>query len=234
MRRNLLVLSAIVVALTLMLAAGIMNFAQRRRAEQARMQGMKMDLVPDNGQTGAATSNAPPADDAATDADLDIPENPNTTPLDGKQARNFTLEDLHGQKVSLASFKGRPLVVDFWATWCGPCKIEIPWFEKLHDQYAGQGLEILGVSSDDLDKGDPAKLFTEKRDISDFATKMGMNYPVLIDADSIADQWGGLDALPTTFFIDRNGKIVASTVGLAPRDEIEADIRKAIGSGASS
>jgi cytochrome c biogenesis protein CcmG/thiol:disulfide interchange protein DsbE len=57
---------------------------------------------------------------------------------------------------------------------------------------------------------------------------------VLIDADSIADQWGGLDALPTTFFIDRNGKIVASTVGLAPRDEIEADIRKAIGSGASS
>lgn len=217
-------------ALTLMLAAGVMNFAQRRRAEQATMQAMKMDLVPDNGQTGVA-SDVPPADDAAMDAD--IPENPNTTPLNGKLAQNFALENLSGQKVLLSSYRGRPLVVDFWATWCGPCKIEIPWFEKLHDQYASQGLEILGVSSDDLDKGDPAKLFTEKRDISDFATKMGMNYPVLIDAQSVEDQWGGLDALPTTFFIDRNGRIVASTVGLAPRDEIEADIKKAIGGGAS-
>jgi peroxiredoxin len=234
LRRNFLVLSAIVVALALMLAAGAMNYAQRRRAEQARSQAMKMDLVPDNGQTGAG-SDAPPSADAAADAamEAEIPENPNTTPLDGKHAPNFTLEDLHGQKVSLASFKGRPLVVDFCATWCGPCKIEIPWFEKLHDQYSSQGLEIIGVSADDLDKGDPAKLFTDKRDISDFSTKMRMNYLVLIDGQSVEDQWGGLDALPTTFFIDRNGKIVASTVGLAPRNQIEADIKKAIGSGAS-
>jgi cytochrome c biogenesis protein CcmG/thiol:disulfide interchange protein DsbE len=95
-------------------------------------------------------------------------------------------------------------------------------------------LEIIGVSADDLDKDDPAKLFTEKRDIADFANKMHMNYPILIDAQSIEDSYGGLDALPTTFFIDRNGRIVASTIGLAPRDAIEADIKKAIASGKDS
>jgi thiol-disulfide isomerase/thioredoxin len=217
-----------VAALALMISAGVVNYQQRRRAEAARLQAMKMELVPDNGQNAEAQDPAPPDDEAG------IPENDYTTKLNGKAAPNFTLQDLDGKKISLANYKGRPLVVDFWATWCGPCQIEIPWFEKLHDEYAGQGLEILGVSADDLDKDDPAKLFTEKRDISDFVSKMHMNYPVLIDAESIEDAWGGLDALPATFFIDRNGKVVASTVGLAPREEIEANIRKAIQSGASS
>ena len=233
MRRNYLVLTAMVAALALMISAGVVNYRQRRHAEQARVQAMKMELVPDNGQPANGASAADP-EDAATPDDADIPENNYTTPLNGKKAPNFTLQDLNGNKVSLASYKGHPLVVDFWATWCGPCKVEIPWFVKLHDQYASQGLEILGVSADDLDKDDPAKLFTEKRDISEFASRMRMNYPVLIDAASVQDAWGGLDALPTTFFIDRNGKVVASTVGLAPRGEIEANIRKAIESGAPS
>jgi len=229
LRRNILVLSAMVIALGLMIAAGVMNYVQRRRAAEARAQMMKMTLVPDDGSaqgasdgTAAAMTETP--DEAADD----------TTGMNGKIAPNFTLADVNGKKVSLASFRGHPMVVDFWATWCGPCKVEIPWFEKLHDQYASQGLEILGVSADDLDKDDPAKLFTEKRDIADFVQKMHMNYPVLIDADSIANSYGGLDALPTTFFIDKNGKIVASTIGLAPRDVIVADIEKAIHSGASS
>lgn len=228
-----------VTALGLMIAAGVVNYRQRRRAEEARVQAIKMELVPDNGQapdTSQAPDTAASSDSAAaaTLDDADIPENDYTTPLNGKAAPNFTLQDLNGKKISLASYKGRPLVVDFWATWCSPCKIEIPWFEKLHDQYASQGLEIIGVSADDLDPQDPARLFTEKRDISDFVSKMHMNYPVLIDAASVEDAWGGLDALPTTFFIDRNGKVVASTVGLAPRNEIEANIKKAIQSGAPS
>ena len=224
MRRNVIVLTAMVVALALMLAAGIMNYLQRR-SQRSALKGPQMTLVPDDGSAAAAAGSPAMADESADDG--------NTTPLNGKLAPNFTLEDLNGKKVSLASFKGRPLVVDFWATWCAPCKVEIPWFEKLHDQYASQGLEILGVSADDLDKDDPAKMFTEKRDIADFATKMHMNYPILVDAEAVEDLYK-LDAFPTTFFIDRTGKVVASTVGLTPRDVIEADIKKAIGSGASS
>jgi len=220
-----------VTALALMIAAGVMNFRQRQREQKLRMDAMKMQLVPDKGQP-ASDAQAAPDSEAADNSGVGDDAVAYISPLNGKQAPNFTLEDLTGRNVSLTSYKGHPVVVDFWATWCEPCKIEIPWFEKLHDQYAGQGLEILGVSTDDLDRDDPAKLFTEKRDISDFVAKMGMNYPVLLGADAVEDRWQ-IDATPTTFFIDKSGRIVASAVGLTPRDEIEADIKKAI-SGASS
>jgi thiol-disulfide isomerase/thioredoxin len=225
LRRNFLVLVAIVAALGLMFAAGVVNYVQRSRAAQARLRAEKMILVPANGQ---GTGMTPAQEAQALDA------NPYTTPLNGQPAPNFTLVDLSGHKVSLSSFRGHPVIVDFWATWCPPCKAEIPWFEQLQDEYGKQGLQIIGLSTDNLDTGDPAALFTEKREIHDFATKMHMNYPVLFNADSIADQWGGVDSLPTTFYINRKGTIVASTVGLAPIDEIRANIQKAMADGASS
>ena len=213
-----------IVALGVMIAAGVINYAHRRLGDQARMQGERMLLVPAN----AGNDNTPTAAELAEEEDI------YTTPLNGHQASNFTLEDLKGREVSLSSYKGRPLVVDFWATWCAPCQLEIPWLEDLQKQYAGQGLQVIGISADELDTDDPAKLLTEKLQIRDYAAKLHINYPVLLDADAIADSWGGVDDLPTTFFIDRTGRIVASTVGVPSRDEIVSDVQKAIGGGAKS
>lgn len=212
-----------VIALGLMIAAGVISYRQRRQEQQALLQGEKMVLVPAN------PGGAPDASAVEESAGDDY-----TTPLNGQQAPNFTLSDLAGKPVSLSTYKGRPMIVDFWATWCGPCKMEIPWLEDFQKQYGSQGLQVIGISADDLDKDDPAKLFTEKREIGDFAAKMHMNYPVLLGADAIADSYGGVDALPTTFFIDRSGKIVASTVGLPSEDELRADLQKALASGAHS
>lgn len=203
MKRNYLVLFLILASLALMFWAGWANFESRRqRAEQAR---------------AAHVALQPEA------------ENAYVSPLQGKPAPNFTLNDLTGKKISLADYKGKAVLLNFWATWCAPCKVEIPWFLKLRDQYAAQGFEIIGVSSDDLDKDDKAKLFEQKSEIAKFVEQQKMTYPVLIDGDAISHPYGGVDSLPTSFFINREGTVVAQTVGLVPRDEIEADIKKALG-----
>src|SRR5580700_3380924 len=141
------------------------------------------------------------------------------SPLKGKMAPAFALEDLSGKKVSLASYRGKAVLINFWATWCGPCKIETPWLVELRNQYASQGFEILGVSTDDLDPDDKKMLAQEKRDIAKFAEQERMPYPVLIDGASISTPYGGLDALPTSYFVDRNGKVVAAQLGLTSKDD---------------
>ena len=95
-------------------------------------------------------------------------------------------------------------------------------------------MQILGVSEDNLNLDNKAELAKEKQDIADKAKGLGINYPVLIDDANVSTPYGGVDGLPTTFFIDRSGKVVASTVGLVSRDEIEANIKKALGSGGQS
>ena len=134
-------------------------------------------------------------------------------------------------KRSLDSYKGKAVLINFWATWCAPCKIETPWLIELRNQYEAQGFEVLGISMDDIDRGDAQKLSDEKRQIARFVQQEQMPYPVLIDGDSISQPYGGLDSLPTSFFVDRNGIVVAAQLGLTSKAEIEANIRKALGVG---
>jgi thiol-disulfide isomerase/thioredoxin len=133
-------------------------------------------------------------------------------------APDFTLESLNGGNMRLSDLRGKAVVLNFWATWCGPCKIETPWLVELQNQYGSQGLQIVGVESGDDDKEDIAK----------FVREMGINYPVLLGKEAVGDAYGGIPALPETFFIGRDGKIVDKSLGLHGRDEIEDAIKKAL------
>jgi peroxiredoxin len=128
-------------------------------------------------------------------------------PTDAKPANlNFTLKDTAGKEVRLADYKGKVLLLDFWATWCGPCKVEIPAFIDLYDRYKSQGLEVVGVVL--LDKFENAKPFAEK---------MKMNYAVLNgdeQQDKIDDAYGPLFGLPMSFIISRDGRICQKHLGL--------------------
>jgi len=151
------------------------------------------------------------------------------TQLKGKPAPLFTLEDLSGKKVSLANYRGKAVLINFWATWCAPCKIETPWLIELRNRYAAQGFEVLGVSADDLDRGDAAKLAGEKKKIARSAQQMGIPYPVLLDGASLSKKYGELDSLPASVFVDRNGNVVAVHLGLDSKAAIESKIKKALG-----
>jgi peroxiredoxin len=133
-------------------------------------------------------------------------------------APDFSLESLDGKTVRLSDLRGKAVLLNFWATWCGPCKIEMPWFVDLQNQYGSQGLQIVGVAMDD----------GSKEDIAKFAKDMGVNYPILIGKESVGDQYGGVPALPESFLIARDGKIVDKIVGLRGKSEIEDSIKKAL------
>jgi thiol-disulfide isomerase/thioredoxin len=133
-------------------------------------------------------------------------------------APDFTLESLDGKNVRLSDLRGKAVLLNFWATWCGPCKIEMPWFVELQNQYGPQGLQIIGVAMDESGKDDIAK----------FAKEMGVNYPVLLGKEAVGEAYGGVPALPETFFISRDGKIVDRIIGLKGRGEIEDSIKKAL------
>lgn len=133
-------------------------------------------------------------------------------------APDFTLEALDGKSVKLSDLRGKAVLLNFWATWCGPCKIEMPWFVELQNQYGSQGLQIVGVAMDDASKEDIAK----------FAKDMGVNYPILIGKEAVGDAYGGVPALPESFFIGRDGKVVDKIIGLKGKAEIEDTIKKTL------
>jgi thiol-disulfide isomerase/thioredoxin len=141
--------------------------------------------------------------------------------IKGKVAPDFSLESLDGKTVRLSDFRGKAVLVNFWATWCQPCKIEMPWFEEMQKQYGPNGFQVLGIAMDDASKEDIAK----------FAKDIGVNYPILIGKEAVGDAYGGVQFLPSSFFIDRDGKVVDRIFGLKSRSEIEDDIKAALGQG---
>lgn len=134
-------------------------------------------------------------------------------------APDFALESLQGETVHLSDFRGKVVLLNFWATWCGPCKILTPWLVDLQNQYGPQGLEIIGIALDED---------ASQAEIAEVADQLRVNYMVLIGNEKMAEAYGGVPAMPDTFFIGRDGKIVDSLVGLKGKGELEDSIKKAL------
>jgi len=137
--------------------------------------------------------------------------------LVGKRAPDFQLKMLeaNGRTLQLSRLKGKSVVINFWATWCEPCKVEMPWLADLQKKYGPKRLQVIGIAMDDADE----------ETITNFAHDMGVNYPVLIGTDQVAELYGGVESLPATFFINRSGRIVVHQVGLVSLHTFEKNIR---------
>lgn len=193
-------------AIALLFWAGVHNLRARRAAIEANhieLQSTDGSLTPGN-----ADNAAPPDFQGAN--------------LRGKPAPAFTLTDTDGKKVSLSDLKGHPVIVNFWATWCGPCKLEMPWFQEFATKYKPQGLVILGLSQDDG---------ISPAEVAHAAKKIGVSYPVLMPdgKDIVAKSYGGVDYLPETFYVDRSGTVVSVNAGAPSKDQMEAEIQSIVG-----
>ena len=143
---------------------------------------------------------------------------PDTGPSTALPAPTWQLSDLAGQTVSSEQFKGKVVVVDFWATWCPPCVAEIPSYIALQKKYAAQGLVIIGIS---MDRRGPAA-------VERFAAARGINYTIVMGNDASAEAFGGIEALPTTFLINRQGVIVHQKIGAGSPEEYEKLVQQAL------
>ena len=199
MARRLAVLGLLVIGVAMMVVAGIHNLRARRDAVRKAQQN---EVVLTNADSSASSDSDPMAQT-----------------MMGKVAPDFTLVDIKGKKVSLSDFKGHAIVVNFWATYCGPCKVEMPWFQDLGTKYHEKGLVILGLDQDD-------GMATEE--VAAASRRVGVSYPILMPDDKVAKDYQLSDYLPETYYIGENGRVVDQTIGTHSKDEIEADIQKAI------
>ena len=133
-----------------------------------------------------------------------------------KPAPEFNLKDSNGQTVHLSDYKGKVVLLDFWATWCGPCKIEIPWFMEFEQQWKDRGFAVVGVSMDE-DGWNVVKPYIQQYKV---------NYRILLGNDQVGEIYGGVESLPTTFLIDRQGKIASVHIGLSGKDEFKYAINQ--------
>jgi len=131
------------------------------------------------------------------------------------KAPNFTLKTFDGKTIELDKMKGRVVVLNFWATWCGPCRKEIPGFMEVYEKYKSKGLEIVGVSLD-RNGWNVVKPYIEKRQV---------NYPIVVGDFELADAYGGINAIPSTFIVDKKGNIARQHVGYLSKEELENKIK---------
>jgi len=133
---------------------------------------------------------------------------------DRKSAPDFQVKDVNGTPLKLSDYRGKVVLLNFWATWCGPCKIEIPWFIEFEQKFKDQGFAVLGVSMDE-DGWDVVKPYLASKKI---------NYRVGLGDDTVGNLFGGIDSLPTTFLIDRDGKVASTHIGLVSKGDYQTEI----------
>jgi peroxiredoxin len=132
-----------------------------------------------------------------------------------KLAPDFELKSMDGRSVRLSDFRGKAVVLNFWATYCAPCRIEMPWLVDFYERYKSQGLEIVGVSMDD----------GNQEQVGAFTKEMHVNYTILLGNHSVGDAYGGARFLPQTFLVDRDGRIIQTLIGIKTKEDFEDNIR---------
>jgi len=133
-----------------------------------------------------------------------------------KRAPDFTLKDARGERLRLSDYKGRVVLLNFWATWCVPCRTEIPWFVDFEKEFQPRGFTVLGVSMDE----DGWKA------IDPYVAEHKINYPIVLANEEVNELYGGIEALPTTMLIGRDGKVAFLHAGLVSREDYEKEIRQ--------
>ncbi len=128
---------------------------------------------------------------------------------------DFKLMDLDGNEMSLSDFAGKIVVLNFWATWCSPCRVEIPYFIEVYNKYKDKGVQFIGVSNEDVST------------LKSFAEDYNINYPILIDNAGVGGEWG-IRAIPTTFILNKDGKVIFKNIGMMTREQLENNIEDAL------
>lgn len=134
----------------------------------------------------------------------------------GREAPDFSLTAINGDQVSLSSFKGKVVMLNFFASWCPPCKHEVPDFIELQKEYGDKDFSIIGIA------------LVSAGDARNFATQFGINYPVLVDDGRVSDTYGPIRSIPTTFIIDKEGRITKMYIGFRSKKVFESDIKEMI------